>query len=139
MLEREAFDAVVCSSVLEYVPDDTRLLRAFFDALRPGGGLVISVPHTGSLIGGLESAAQRLRIGMGRVGRGHLAYSLRRYRRSVFLRTLADVGFEDLATRYFETPRLGELGTWLSRFRWFGVMMLVTARRPGPAPERKPA
>lgn len=36
------FDAVVCSSVIEYVPDPADLLRSFFAALRPSGVLIIS-------------------------------------------------------------------------------------------------
>lgn len=39
-----AFDAVICSHVLEHVPDDAELLRQIRAALRPGGHAVLVVP-----------------------------------------------------------------------------------------------
>jgi 2-polyprenyl-3-methyl-5-hydroxy-6-metoxy-1,4-benzoquinol methylase len=42
---RDSFDAVVCSSVLEYVRDVPESLRALAAALKPGGWLVATVPN----------------------------------------------------------------------------------------------
>ena len=44
-----AFDAIVCSSVIEYVQDPDELLSGFRAALRNGGGLVISYANKSSL------------------------------------------------------------------------------------------
>lgn len=128
-LERESYDGVVCSSVLEYVEDDDRLLSDLARVLRPGGVLLISVPHAASLVGKMEDAmarVPRLRWGPGRMD---LRYSRRRYRTDEFLSRLRDVSLETRETTYFELPLLGQygMGTRLSRFRRLGVMLLVTA------------
>jgi 2-polyprenyl-3-methyl-5-hydroxy-6-metoxy-1,4-benzoquinol methylase len=41
----EAFDAIVCSSVLEYLHDLPESLRALAGALKPGGWLLATVPN----------------------------------------------------------------------------------------------
>jgi len=38
------FDAIICSHVLEHVPDDRRALSELFRVLKPGGWAVIQVP-----------------------------------------------------------------------------------------------
>src|SRR5215207_9237420 len=48
-LEADAFDGIVCSSVIEYVQDADELLRNFQRSLRPGGALVISYANKRSL------------------------------------------------------------------------------------------
>lgn len=41
----EMYDSVFCSQVLEHVPDPERAIREFFRVLKPGGTVLISVPH----------------------------------------------------------------------------------------------
>jgi trans-aconitate methyltransferase len=43
--EHETYDLVLATDVLEHVDDDAGLLRRFLRALRPGGHLVLHVPH----------------------------------------------------------------------------------------------
>lgn len=45
----QAFDAIICSHVLEHVPDDRRALSELFRVLKPGGWAVIQVPISFSL------------------------------------------------------------------------------------------
>ena len=45
------YDAIVCSSVIEYIPDPEQLLRWFSAALRPSGLLIISFANSRSLWG----------------------------------------------------------------------------------------
>ena len=47
-LPRDTFDVIVCSSVIEYVPDPGELIRAFHGALRKPGTLVISFANKSS-------------------------------------------------------------------------------------------
>jgi len=49
--EAAAYDAIVCSSVIEYVEDPEALLRAFHAALVPKGILVVSYVNRASLWG----------------------------------------------------------------------------------------
>jgi len=45
----ESFDSVICSEVLEHVPDPGLLLREVRRVLRPGGHLVLTTPQTWGL------------------------------------------------------------------------------------------
>lgn len=40
----QTFDLIVCSHVLEHVPDDLYLLEKFFQALKPNGLVLVNVP-----------------------------------------------------------------------------------------------
>jgi SAM-dependent methyltransferase len=40
-----AFDVVVCSEVLEHIPDHRRAMREIVRVLKPGGDLIVSVPR----------------------------------------------------------------------------------------------
>ena len=40
-----AFDHIICSEVLEHIPDDATVLRDIVRVLRPGGTLVVTVPR----------------------------------------------------------------------------------------------
>ena len=44
------FDVVTMFHVLEHIPDQTASLRAIRDALRPGGELIVEVPHAGDFL-----------------------------------------------------------------------------------------
>ena len=50
VLTPAAYDGIICSSVIEYVPDAERLLQGFRGALRPSGSLVISFANRASLV-----------------------------------------------------------------------------------------
>jgi len=124
-----SFDAVVCSSVIEYVADDERLIAELVRAVRPGGYLLISVPHADSFIGMVEDALRRVTMFMRRTGSRHLTYSLRRYQRDRFVELLDRLGVSSPAFRYFEAPLPTALGVALSRWRRAGVMMLAVGRK----------
>ena len=54
------FDAILCSSVLEYVREPGAALDGFSRMLRPGGVLIVSLPNRHSAYRWLERAAYRL-------------------------------------------------------------------------------
>jgi ubiquinone/menaquinone biosynthesis C-methylase UbiE len=39
-----SFDVILCSHVLEHIPDDRKALSEFFRVLRPGGWAILQVP-----------------------------------------------------------------------------------------------
>jgi 2-polyprenyl-3-methyl-5-hydroxy-6-metoxy-1,4-benzoquinol methylase len=48
--EEGAFDLVLCSHVIEHVPDDAAFLKAIASAMAPGGALVLMTPTVHSLL-----------------------------------------------------------------------------------------
>ena len=61
-LPKAEFDTIVCSSVVEYVAEDMALIASLVESLKPTGHLLISVPHSASLIrqgGGFCAHGQR--------------------------------------------------------------------------------
>ena len=49
-LDDRSLDGVLCSSVLEYVPDPSVCLTEFARVLKPGGLLLVSVPNRNSAV-----------------------------------------------------------------------------------------
>ncbi|MCO5314703.1 MAG: class I SAM-dependent methyltransferase [Solirubrobacterales bacterium] len=84
------FDVVGCFDVLEHIEDDPTALRGMFDALKPGGGLLLSVPQHPWL----WSAADEY------------AHHQRRYRRPELVERVNDAGFEVLRVGSFMTLTL---------------------------------
>lgn len=125
------FDAVVCSSVIEYVENDVALVANLVRALKPGGRLVISVPHTPSLGSLAEEVVRFKRRLLAPEESQHLDLHLRRYRRRQLVAELSRLGIDQVRCTTFELPILGELGVQLSRIRWIGVMLLISGRKIG--------
>jgi 2-polyprenyl-3-methyl-5-hydroxy-6-metoxy-1,4-benzoquinol methylase len=127
----ESYDAVICSSVLEYLEDDQKLLHDLTKALCPGGLLLVSVPQSASYLGKIEDVVAGMPVlGLKRgPGRTDLKYSKRRYRTEEFLSRLSDLSLDILETTFFEVPVLGRYGVWLSRWPRLGVMLLVAAMK----------
>jgi ubiquinone/menaquinone biosynthesis C-methylase UbiE len=66
------FDRVVCSEVLEHLPEDARAMRELFRVLRPGGLMAVTVPRWGPelLCWALSSAYHEVEGGHVRIYRG---------------------------------------------------------------------
>jgi SAM-dependent methyltransferase len=122
------FDGILCSSVLEYLPDPERCLSEFSRVLRPGGGLVLSVPNRGSVL-------RRLLVALCGLS-GHflvqpwpacLKYSRNEYSRAGFLQLMARHGFVMSKTVFFGGP----LPSWLRRLEPGGTLILGVGRKAG--------
>jgi len=125
-LPANAFDAVVCSSVIEYVKEDIALVKKLVASLKSKGHLILSVPHSGSLVGKAEDILRSARDG----GRGrHLSYSLRRYRKGEFYSKLREMGLHSIKCTNFEFPLLGSIGVRISRLSMFGTMALIQCQK----------
>jgi SAM-dependent methyltransferase len=90
------FDTAVMLDVLEHLDDDRAMLRTLWDALQPGGKVLIKVPAFQWLNGTLDDAV------------GHR----RRYDRRSLTRAFTDAGFERAQTWYFNS--LAIPGWWLN-------------------------
>jgi 2-polyprenyl-3-methyl-5-hydroxy-6-metoxy-1,4-benzoquinol methylase len=125
---RQMFEAIICSSVLEYIPDDESLLIRFAEALNPGGTLLISIPYALSLTGFIKNM---FHIGC-RLLNTHthdIQFAQHRYTRTAFTQALKRTGFETPTWTSFELPMVNFLGVQLSRIPLIGVMILANSRR----------
>lgn len=49
-LEQESFDVVLCSEVIEHVPEPRKVLAGIFRLLKPGGTMLLSTPQSRSTV-----------------------------------------------------------------------------------------
>jgi SAM-dependent methyltransferase len=117
-------DAILCSSLIEFVPDASDLLRQFHELLSPRGKLFISFANRLSLW--RRYAEWRF---------GDVAPHFR-LQRNIWLerdawRVLSDAGFTKVAsTKYFESPfDKYPLLSAMNRFACVGTLGLITAQR----------
>ena len=114
------FDAIVCSSVIEYEAQPAELLRKFHRALRPSGVLIISFANSRSLS---RALFQRRNL--------HLGAQVHTWTDREFIELLAQSGFKPTRqTIYFESffDRLFSLGV-LSASQSIGTLGLIVAAR----------
>jgi 2-polyprenyl-3-methyl-5-hydroxy-6-metoxy-1,4-benzoquinol methylase len=112
------FDAIVCSSVIEYEARPEELLSRFFAALRPTGVLIISFANSRSIS---RALFQRRNL--------HLAAQQHTWSWSQFKELLEEGGFSPLrSTVYFESffDRIAPL-RFLSAWQYAGALGLVVA------------
>ncbi|HWJ97854.1 MAG TPA: glycosyltransferase [Acidimicrobiales bacterium] len=93
----EVFDVVLCSEVLEHVADDAAALAELHRVLRPGGRLLVSVPHADFPAAWDPPNRLLAWIGLPLIRRGILAGAWtdhqRLYRPDELLRSLRAAGF----------------------------------------------
>ncbi|HUG19062.1 MAG TPA: class I SAM-dependent methyltransferase [Planctomycetaceae bacterium] len=93
---RDAFDTITIIDVLEHIEDDNQQLELMFQALQPGGRLVVVVPAHGWLYGKRDQNV------------GHY----RRYSRKMLLDRVRAAGFEIESSRFWNM--LGVAPYWFS-------------------------
>lgn len=122
VLTASAYDAIVCSSVIEYVDDPDELLVGFRGALRAGGGLIISYANKSSVWRRFARRTDRAKNPM-YTERNHT------WRWAEFRALLERNGFRVTSKPlYFESPLdWYRWGKWLSRSPLAGTLGVVTA------------
>jgi 2-polyprenyl-3-methyl-5-hydroxy-6-metoxy-1,4-benzoquinol methylase len=121
----QSLDGILCSSVLEYVPDPAICLAEFARALRPGGLLVVSVANRNSLVRRAQVRTHRL----GRLLRQRwctfLDYSHNEYAAADFRALLKEHGFATRNVIPFGSP----IPHWLQRRELGGSLLAFCALR----------
>jgi len=112
----EEFDAIGAFDVLEHIDRDTDVLRNIRTALRPGGGLLVTVPQHAWLWSDTDVAA----------------HHVRRYARVELRDKLRAAGFEVLRMTSFVSLLLAAM--WLARRRRGDGMQEVEAELALPGP-----
>jgi 2-polyprenyl-3-methyl-5-hydroxy-6-metoxy-1,4-benzoquinol methylase len=118
--QTDAFDAIVCSSVIEYEAHPVELLRKFYIALRPSGALIISFANSRSLS---RALFQRRNL--------HLGAQVHTWTDREFSELLAQGGFKPIRqTVYLESffDRFFALSV-LSASQSIGALGLIVAAR----------
>ena len=113
---REAFDVIGAFDVVEHIDDDARVLTNLYTALRPGGGLLLTVPQHAWLWSATDVAA----------------HHRRRYARAELRAKLGEAGFEVLRMTSFVTLLLPAM--LMARRRGRDGMAEVEAELDLPAP-----
>jgi 2-polyprenyl-3-methyl-5-hydroxy-6-metoxy-1,4-benzoquinol methylase len=122
------FDGIVCSSVIEYLPDDMGLVGKLAQSLRSNGALFLSVPHDFHVFVPVEAFVRSSRWLFHRRGE-HLLHTRHRYNRRRLLEALSSMRLQDFKCTFFEFPLLGGIGVKLSRCGVLGRMLFVRARK----------
>lgn len=91
-------DAVIMSSLLEYMNDVPRMIRQAHDLLKPNGLLLVSMPNQLSIYRRVERLLFRL-TGWPR----YVAHSRNYATETAFAQHLMDLGFDVLEIRYFSS------------------------------------
>jgi 2-polyprenyl-6-hydroxyphenyl methylase/3-demethylubiquinone-9 3-methyltransferase len=124
-LPDQSLDGILCSSVLEYVPNPSVCLAEFARVLRPGGLLVVSVANGNSLVRWAQVGAHQL----GRIFRqrwcAFLDYSRNEYTSADFRVLLKQSGFVTKNVIPFGSP----IPHWLQRREFGGSLLAFGAVR----------
>ena len=129
-----SFDAVICSSVLEYVDDDRSLLRMFHEVLRDGGVLLVSVPDRRSVYCRLDRwlhANRRLLPAFFPIAKlGYLDIQKRQYDIGQFIRDVEATGFELKAKKHNTiTLQRGALMERISNVPGIGMLAIMMFKK----------
>ncbi len=126
----QKFDAIVCSSVIEYIEDDLKLLKDFSQILKPGGYLIISIPNAYGFLTGLQRISSKI-LHSGNKTPEDSAFRRHTYRRGEFKAKLADASMQYMGSDYFAIPRLSSVNKMLDGkkiSRYLGTLELVVAK-----------
>jgi 2-polyprenyl-6-hydroxyphenyl methylase/3-demethylubiquinone-9 3-methyltransferase len=121
----QSLDGILCSSVLEYVPDPPACLAEFARVLRPRGLLIVSVANRNSLVRKTQLATHRLGRLIGQRWCAFLDYSHNEYAAADFRGLLKEHGFATSSIIPFGSP----IPHWLQRREFGGSLLAFCAVR----------
>ncbi len=118
-----AFDAIICSSVLEYVEDPEPVLEGFSRMLREDGVLILSMPNRRSIYRAMERLLFRL---MGRPR--YLAFVANRWTQQRVTAVLISNEFRIAeAVHYGQVPGLSRIFGWLRVPQYADTLYAIVA------------
>jgi 2-polyprenyl-6-hydroxyphenyl methylase/3-demethylubiquinone-9 3-methyltransferase len=120
-----SLDGILCSSVLEYVPDVHACLAEFARVLRPGARLLVSVPNRASIIRRTQEKVYRLARAMGRSWFPFIEHSRHAFTPSAFCNLLEQFGFTTDKIIPFGSP----IPRRLQRREFAGSLLMFSAVR----------
>jgi 2-polyprenyl-6-hydroxyphenyl methylase/3-demethylubiquinone-9 3-methyltransferase len=124
-LANQSLDGILCSSVLEYVPDPVACLAEFVRVLRPGGLLVVSVANRNSFVRRAQVATHHLGSLVRQRWCAFLDYSRNQYAAAAFRTLLEEHGFSTENVIPFGSP----IPHWLQRWEYGGSLLAFCAVR----------
>jgi SAM-dependent methyltransferase len=86
----QQFDLILCVDVMEHIPDDVKVFKNFYNALKPGGFLIINTP---SIFGGSDVHNEKEESFIGEHAR--IGYS-----KEDFEQKLHPIGFKTVHSKY---------------------------------------
>lgn len=123
--ENDAFDGILCSSVIEYVEKPSCCLAEMYRALKPGGLLLLTAPNRFSLVRRGLVGVFRISRALGRPWPRYLEVSKHEYSREKIQKSLEEHGFEVFYIAAFGGPT----PPWLQKSRFVGSLWLSVARK----------
>lgn len=124
-LDDNLLDGILCSSVLEYVPDPSACLAEFARVLKPGGLLLVSIPNRNSVVRRMQCAWHELGELLGQRWIRFLDYSRHQYSRHEFERLLWHAGFLGERLLPFGSPLPG----LAQRSRYWAPLLMFVAQK----------
>jgi|SRR5580704_2073610 2-polyprenyl-3-methyl-5-hydroxy-6-metoxy-1,4-benzoquinol methylase len=124
-LADRSLDGILCSSVLEYVPDPAACLAEFARVLRPGGLLIVSVANRNSLVRKAQLGTHGLGRLLGQSWCAFLDYSRHEYTAATFRILLKQHRFATSSVIPFGSP----IPQWLQRREFAGSLLAFCAVR----------
>jgi 2-polyprenyl-6-hydroxyphenyl methylase/3-demethylubiquinone-9 3-methyltransferase len=124
-LDDNLLDGILCSSVLEYVPDPNACLHEFARVLKPGGLLLVSFPNRNSAVRRMQLSCHQLGDLCGQKWARFLDYSRHQYSKHEFEQLLMQAGFRGQKLVPFGSP----LPRLAQRSRHWAPLLMFVAQK----------
>lgn len=124
---RDTAGLIICSSVLEYVPDYEQALRQFYSFLKPRGIIILSLPNRHSVYRIFERTLRRLLVRRDSY-LSHQQHQFDSYQISALMNA---VGLKIMGEEYFALPLQRVTGRIVGSYRGhrLATMFMVTAQK----------